>query len=304
MRELLGADLTLAGEALLVAGGHVGVKVLLAGAPVENLEKSGDERGEGSGVGSARTLGFEEIRGEGRKAPRTRGGRRPRRRRARRRATAGEERAFWTRIEWRSSLLRARRRRTRRATPRSLDKTLNPIDDVLSERVGECRKARASTRARVASTHLAGGGDLEALGRRLVGLGLLPGLASHHHHGHGLGRDGRLRGDADGGDSLAEAEAGHLGGGGDARSGHGERRHDYSLIGVEVRDEGLSTAQARVPRYPARAEGTPTRDFPPRRHNRFPQKFQTDSHMTSTAFTKRREWDASGSISIVGGPER
>ena len=63
--ELLGADLTLAGEALLVAGGHVGVKVLLAGAPVENLEKSGDERGEGSGVGSARTLGFEESGGRG-----------------------------------------------------------------------------------------------------------------------------------------------------------------------------------------------------------------------------------------------
>jgi len=63
--ELLGADLTLAGEALLVAGGHVGVKVLLAGAPVENLEKSGDKRGEGSGVGSARTLGFEESGGGG-----------------------------------------------------------------------------------------------------------------------------------------------------------------------------------------------------------------------------------------------
>ena len=72
---------------------------------MENLEKSGDERGEGSGVGSARTLGFED-QGGGAKAPRTRGdaargagGRdveRPR-----------EERAFWTRIEWRSSLLRA-----------------------------------------------------------------------------------------------------------------------------------------------------------------------------------------------------
>ena len=98
--DLLGADLTLAGEALLVAGGHVGVKVLLAGAPVENLEKSGDERGEGSGVGSAR-LSDSRNQGGGAESSEDARGTPPAAPAGATSSDRGEERAFWTRIEWR-----------------------------------------------------------------------------------------------------------------------------------------------------------------------------------------------------------
>ena len=220
--DLLTANLALTAQALLVARAHVGVQVLLPRAPVQNLFRAriGKKKG-----GEARR----SAAGSGRKergAPWESG--------RLLRATLLSVARAPPLAGWRTvprSAFPSRRRFARMFSRQTSDEqTLNPIRRWMAypRASGTRARARCEPRRR-AETYLSAGGDLEPLGRRLVGLGLTVtglrlGLAHRHRHrlgGHGSG----LRGEAHGGDGLAETEAGDLRGGGEARGGHRERRH-------------------------------------------------------------------------------